>query len=92
MTSTPTEARRLDAQTLQERLTSDDAPRVLDVRTPAEFEKRKKAWKAPELPHQTPWQELQRMTIGQLQTGACLDFAVKYQRIAQIKGLPRDNH
>ena len=58
----------------------------------AEFEKRKKAWKAPELPHQTPWQELQRMTIGQLQTGACLDFAVKYQRIAQTKGLPRDNH
>jgi rhodanese-related sulfurtransferase len=38
MTSTPTAARRLDAQTLQERLSSDDAPRVLDVRTPAEFE------------------------------------------------------
>jgi rhodanese-related sulfurtransferase len=38
MTSTPTEARRLDAQTLQERLTAEDAPRVLDVRTPAEFE------------------------------------------------------
>lgn len=38
MTSTPTEARRLDVQTLQERLTTEDAPRVLDVRTPAEFE------------------------------------------------------
>ncbi|HLN78617.1 MAG TPA: rhodanese-like domain-containing protein [Nocardioidaceae bacterium] len=38
MTSTPTEARRLDVQTLQERLSSEDAPRVLDVRTPAEFE------------------------------------------------------
>lgn len=38
MTSTPTEARRLDVQTLQERLTNEDAPRVLDVRTPAEFE------------------------------------------------------
>jgi rhodanese-related sulfurtransferase len=37
-TSTPTSARRLDAQTLRERLTTDDAPRVLDVRTPAEFE------------------------------------------------------
>ena len=38
MTTTATQARRLDAQTLQERLTTDDAPRVLDVRTPAEFE------------------------------------------------------
>ena len=58
----------------------------------AELERRRQAWKAPQLEHQTPWQELQRMTIGQLQTGACLDFAVKYQRIAQSKGLPRDNH
>ena len=38
MTSTPIEARRLSVQTLQERLTSEDAPRVRDVRTPAEFE------------------------------------------------------
>ena len=58
----------------------------------AEYGERAKAWKAPVLEHQTPWQELQRMTIGQLQTGACLDFAVKYQRVAETKGLPRDNH
>lgn len=38
MTTTATSARRLDVQTLQERLTADTAPRVLDVRTPAEFE------------------------------------------------------
>ncbi len=38
MTTTATQARRLDAQTLQERLATDTAPRVLDVRTPAEFE------------------------------------------------------
>ncbi len=57
-----------------------------------EYARRKKAWKAPVLEHQTPWQELQRMTIGQLQTGACLDFAIKYQRVAETKGLPRDNH
>jgi rhodanese-related sulfurtransferase len=38
MTSTPIAPRRLDAQTLQERLSGDNAPRVLDVRTPAEFE------------------------------------------------------
>ena len=57
-----------------------------------EYARRRKAWRPPELVHQTPWQELQRMTIGQLQTGACLDFAVNYQRIAETKGLPRDNH
>jgi rhodanese-related sulfurtransferase len=38
MTSTTTAPRRLDAPTLQQRLDSDDSPRVLDVRTPAEFE------------------------------------------------------
>jgi dihydroxy-acid dehydratase len=27
-----------------------------------------------------------------LQDGACLDFAVKYQRISQVGGMPRDNH
>ena len=58
----------------------------------AELAKRRKAWKKPALESQTPWQELQRSTVGQLQTGACLDFAVKYQRISQTKGLPRDNH
>lgn len=38
MTTTATQARRLDVQTLQERLATDEGPRVLDVRTPAEFE------------------------------------------------------
>ena len=42
--------------------------------------------------HQTPWQELQRGVVGQLETGAVLEPAVAYQRIAQTKGLPRDNH
>ncbi|MCS0501177.1 IlvD/Edd family dehydratase [Ancylobacter mangrovi] len=41
---------------------------------------------------QTPWQELQRGVVGQLETGAVLEPAVKYQRIAQRRGLPRDNH
>jgi dihydroxy-acid dehydratase len=41
---------------------------------------------------QTPWQEMQRAVVGQMETGAVLEPAVKYQRIAQTKGLPRDNH
>ena len=41
---------------------------------------------------QTPWQEIQRALVGQLNTGAILEGAEKYQRIAQTMGLPRDNH
>ncbi len=41
---------------------------------------------------QTPWQELQRHDVDQLAQGMVLKSAVKYQRIAQSKGVPRDNH
>jgi dihydroxy-acid dehydratase len=41
---------------------------------------------------QTPWQELQRDSVGQLQTGAVLEPAVKYQRLAQTFGVPRHSH
>jgi dihydroxy-acid dehydratase len=41
---------------------------------------------------QTPWQEMQRQSVGQLATGAVLEPAVKYQRIAKTKGIPRHNH
>ncbi len=42
--------------------------------------------------HQTPWQEIQRGLVDQLGDGAVLRNAVKYQRIAQTNGIPRDNH
>ncbi|TCS14396.1 IlvD/Edd family dehydratase [Caulobacter sp. BK020] len=64
--------------------------------TPEEIVARRKALEAaggyayPE--SQTPWQEIQRSIVGQMETGAVLEPAVKYQRIAQTKGLPRDNH
>lgn len=41
---------------------------------------------------QTPWQEIQRAVVGQMETGAVLENAVKYQDIAHTRGLPRDNH
>jgi dihydroxy-acid dehydratase len=41
---------------------------------------------------QTPWQEMQRAVVGQMNTGAILEGAEKYQRIAQTRGVPRDNH
>jgi dihydroxy-acid dehydratase len=41
---------------------------------------------------QTPWQEIQRALVDQLECGMVLKPAVKYQRVAQSKGIPRDNH
>jgi dihydroxy-acid dehydratase len=41
---------------------------------------------------QTPWQAMQRETVGQLGEGAVLEPAVEYQRIVATKGNPRDNH
>jgi dihydroxy-acid dehydratase len=58
----------------------------------AELEKRRAAWKPNIKESQTPWQELQRKFVGQLASGACLDFAVDFQRIAQTKGVPRHSH
>ncbi|WP_439575792.1 IlvD/Edd family dehydratase [Phreatobacter sp.] len=41
---------------------------------------------------QTPWQEIQRSMVSQLSDGMVLKPAVKYQKIAQKRGVPRDNH
>jgi dihydroxy-acid dehydratase len=41
---------------------------------------------------QTPWQAIQRSLVGQLETGAILEGAETFQRLAQTAGLPRDNH
>ena len=43
-------------------------------------------------PSQTPWQEIQRGMVEQLAEGMVLKPAVKYQRIDQKFGVPRDNH
>jgi dihydroxy-acid dehydratase len=42
--------------------------------------------------HQTPWQEIQRGIVDELSNGMVLKPAVKYQKIAATKGIPRDNH
>jgi dihydroxy-acid dehydratase len=41
---------------------------------------------------QTPWQEIQRAHVGQMGTGMVLENAVKYQKIDETMGIPRDNH
>jgi dihydroxy-acid dehydratase len=47
-------------------------------------------YKVPE--SQTPWQEIFRANTDQLAQGMVLKGAVKFQRIAKTKGIPRDNH
>jgi len=71
--------------------------RTADIKiSAAELEKRREAlkkaggYKYPD--HQTPWQEIQRGIVDELSNGMVLKPAVKYQRIAKTKGLPRDNH
>jgi dihydroxy-acid dehydratase len=62
----------------------------------AELKKRREeleksgGYKVPE--SQTPWQEIFRKEVDQLSNGMVLKGAVKFQRIASTKGIPRDNH
>ncbi|CAA2160463.1 L-arabonate dehydratase [Methylobacterium brachiatum] len=41
---------------------------------------------------QTPWQEIYRDQVAQLNEGMVLKGAVKFQKVAQTSGVPRDNH
>jgi dihydroxyacid dehydratase/phosphogluconate dehydratase len=41
-------------------------------------------------PNATPWQQLYRSHVGQLHTGACLDFACEYRAVCAT--VPRHNH
>ncbi|MBV8591376.1 MAG: dihydroxy-acid dehydratase family protein, partial [Acetobacteraceae bacterium] len=53
--------------------------RRVDVLVPEEeWQARRAAYKPPELLHMTPWEEIQRGTVGQFGTGGCLELATKY--------------
>ena len=57
-----------------------------------ELAQRRRDLKLPEFVNQTPWQELYRATVGQLADGGVIENAVKYQRVAERFGVPRNNH
>jgi len=56
----------------------------------AELARRRGAPTPPVPASQTPWQELYRATVGQLESGACLELALRYRAVGQT--LPRHNH
>jgi dihydroxy-acid dehydratase len=55
-----------------------------------EIARRKKDGIPPIPPSATPWQELYRSTVGQLDSGAVMEMAVKYRGVASKT--PRHNH
>ncbi len=57
-----------------------------------EFKKRRKQKKIPKFENQTPWQEIARDTVGQLEDGACINLRGVYLDITKKKGLPRNSH
>ena len=57
-----------------------------------EIADRKKNTKIPKLTNQTPWQEISRKMVGQLETGACLETESLYLDITSTKGMPRHSH
>ena len=57
-----------------------------------EFKKRRSKNKIKIINNQTPWQELSRLTVGQLEDGACIKTRSVYNRIVEKKGIPRHSH
>ena len=55
-----------------------------------ELETRRANFTPPEVVHATPWQEMYRGCTGQLETGACIDFATSYRNVTEQ--IPRHNH
>ena len=57
-----------------------------------EIKKRRSNIKIPKLTNQTPWQEISRKFVGQLENGSCLELDEQYVDINNNKGIPRNSH
>ncbi|MBT4046627.1 MAG: dihydroxy-acid dehydratase family protein [Rhodospirillaceae bacterium] len=67
--------------------------RTVDVLLPTEeLDKRKAAWTADYPGSQTPWEEIYRSMVGQMDTGACLEPATMFVNIIEERGESRDSH
>jgi dihydroxy-acid dehydratase len=69
----------------------DLAHRRVDVLlSEEEIAVRRKELKPAEITNHSPWEEFYRANVGQLETGACLEFAVKYHDVRKV--VPRHSH
>jgi dihydroxy-acid dehydratase len=66
------------------------ARRVDALLSDAEIAKRRADLQPFEIHNNSPWEQLYREQVGQLETGACLDFAVHYHDIRKV--VPRHSH
>jgi dihydroxy-acid dehydratase len=74
-----------------DRIKVDLRKRRVDVLlTDEEISRRRAALKTADFRNDSPWQELYRTHTGQLDTGGCLDFAVKYRDLRSV--VPRHSH
>jgi dihydroxy-acid dehydratase len=64
--------------------------RVDALLSDAEIAKRRASLRPFEINNNSPWEQLYREQVGQLETGACLDFAVDYHDIRKV--VPRHSH
>ena len=55
-----------------------------------EIERRRSEMKPFAVENHTPWEELYRSSVGQLEAGACLEFATKYRDVRKV--IPRHSH
>ena len=55
-----------------------------------ELATRRSAYQPPELPNHTPWQEIYRSTVSQLDSGGVIELATKYHDVRQH--IPRHSH
>jgi dihydroxy-acid dehydratase len=55
-----------------------------------EIERRCGVLKLTTVQSNTPWEEFYRSSVGQIETGACLDYATKYRNVRKV--VPRHSH
>jgi dihydroxyacid dehydratase/phosphogluconate dehydratase len=76
-----------------DRIRIDLNKRKVDVLLPpGELDARRATWVAPKLVHMTPWEEIYRSMVGQMNTGACLEPATLYLNVIETRGESRNNH
>jgi dihydroxy-acid dehydratase len=75
-----------------DRIRIDLTKRSADLLIPdEELAERRCRLKLPEILSQTPWQDIYREHVGQLDQGAVFEQTIRYQRVSDL-GVPRDSH